>query len=113
MNSYYVVRISLNSLEKDNEKQEYRSLYAALQEEGFVESFYAKDNLEYILPQGMYAIQKFDFLPSDVRNKAEAAIEAALSNYYESGWTKKYTLIVSGPSQILSRNLEPVDAPIS
>jgi hypothetical protein len=112
MNSYYTVRISLNDLEKDNEKQEYRALYAALKDEGFVEAFFAKDDLEYILPQGMYAIKKFDFLIADVRNKAEDAIETALSIYYESGWTKKYTLIVSGPSQILSRNLDAVEEPM-
>lgn len=108
MNSYFLVRISLQNLEEENEKQEYRSLYAALQKEGFVETFYDKDDHEYVLPEGMYAMPKY-FSLAEVRNKAEAALENALSDYYESGWTKKYTLIVGGPSQILSRNLESVN----
>src|SRR6218665_2631635 len=106
MNNYFTVRIALNDLEKKNDKLEYRALYKEMKQEGFTESYFDADERELQLPNGMYAIVKFDFTLNDIMQKAEVALEAALKPYYKGGWANKYTLIVCGPSEILSRNLE-------
>ncbi|MFA6057521.1 MAG: hypothetical protein WC756_04935 [Taibaiella sp.] len=109
MNSYFMVRIELNNLDKKNTKLEYRALYDAMNKQGFTESFFDNDNRELLLPKGMYAIMKFDFTENDIVLKVEKAIEIALTKYYGAKWENKFTAVISGPSSILSRNLESVD----
>ena len=106
VNSYFIVRVELYDLDKKNDKLEYRALYSAMKKHGFTESFFDDDNREYILPNGMYAIVKFDFTDNDVMFKVEEAMEHALKSYYGAKWEDKFTVVISGPSSILSRNLE-------
>jgi hypothetical protein len=107
MDSYYTIRLELKELNAKNQKLEYRALYSELKKEGFTETFLANEN-EFILPDGMYAILKYNFSQHLVLQKAEEALELALKPYYGAAWIDKYDLTVSGAGVILSRNLDQV-----
>jgi hypothetical protein len=105
MNKYFTIRIKLQSL-GGNSKQEYRDLYSQLRDVSITDTFFDEFNNEMQLPEGVYSILSFQDTGKSVLRKAEEAIEKALKPYYPSNWSAKYTIIVSGPSIIYSKNLD-------
>lgn len=106
MNKYYLLRITLTKLSLGNCKLEYRELYKQLKEQAFTDWFYDRHNNEIMLPEGMYAALHYGQSLSIVHEKAEKAIDLALGEFYTS-WDNKYTIIVNGPSEFCSTNLDP------
>ncbi|KAA5537054.1 hypothetical protein F0919_05105 [Taibaiella lutea] len=91
---------------EDNNKLEYRYLYREMVKKGFIESFPISDEHRLKLPNGIYAMDGSSKDLESVVSSAKEAIERALYPFYDNGWHSKYTLIVTGPSPIISENLE-------
>ncbi|GEM_PF-5549824 len=110
-NSYYYIRVGLQNLSSRHEKLEYRALSEQMEEHEFNDYFKGNDDTYHILPTGTYAIHNKGGSIQRTLELAEEAIKKALYPYYEVGWHTKYNIVVSGPSELLSRNLELKDKP--